>query len=155
MSVTGPTESSLWTSAPIAHKTPDASPEPHSHPYLKGSNREDCLNSGEMFKFSILCVSFIADLSNTWRLERRISYFHCDININSLRAHPRRKRSITAPIDYKNIRIIKGDIARLSNANLWRPRRGRRGWRGRPQARAEQAPADARGRRGARGKLAA
>jgi hypothetical protein len=31
MSVTGPTESSLWTSAPIAQKTPDASPEPYSH----------------------------------------------------------------------------------------------------------------------------
>jgi hypothetical protein len=34
MSVTGPTESSLWTSAPIAKKTPDAGPEPHSHGYM-------------------------------------------------------------------------------------------------------------------------
>ncbi len=33
MSVTGLTESSLWTSAPIAKKTLDASPEPHSHGY--------------------------------------------------------------------------------------------------------------------------
>ena len=33
MSVTGLTGSSLWTSAPIAKKTPDASPEPHSHGY--------------------------------------------------------------------------------------------------------------------------
>jgi hypothetical protein len=33
MDVTGPTESSLWISAPIAKKTPDASPEPHSHGY--------------------------------------------------------------------------------------------------------------------------
>jgi hypothetical protein len=37
MSVTGPTKSSLWTSAPIAQKTPDASPEPHSHGYTKTS----------------------------------------------------------------------------------------------------------------------
>jgi hypothetical protein len=35
------------------------------------------------------------------------------VNINSLRAHPRRARSITAPVDYKNILMIKGTIARL------------------------------------------
>jgi hypothetical protein len=40
---------------------------------------------------------------------------------------PRRKRSITALVDYKNILMNKGDIARLSNANSRRPRRGRRG----------------------------
>jgi hypothetical protein len=67
------------------------------------------------FNFQFSCVSLIADLSNTvtGRLERRISYFHYDVNINSLRALPRRQRSIAAPVDYKNILMIKGDIARL------------------------------------------
>ncbi len=48
--------------------------------------------------------------------------FHCDVNINRLRAHPRRKRSITALVENKNILMIKGDTARLSNANMRRPR---------------------------------
>ncbi len=35
------------------------------------------------FHFSFLYVSLIADISNTGRLEHRISYLHCDVNINT------------------------------------------------------------------------
>ncbi len=48
------------------------------------------------------------------------------------------KRSITAPVNNKDFLKIDGTLARLSNANVRRPQRGRLGRRGQ------------RGRRGAR-----
>jgi hypothetical protein len=91
-----------------------------------------------------LIADISIQVSNTGRLYRRISNFHCDVNINSLRAHPRRKRSITAPVDYKNILMIKGDIARHLNAKF-----GRRGRRGRPRARGARRRLGACGQRAA------
>jgi len=73
----------------------------------------------------------------------RISFFHYDVNINSLRALPRRQRSIAAPVDYKNILMIKGDIARLWNASSRRGRRGRRGRRERRRRGRPRTPAPA------------
>jgi hypothetical protein len=77
-----------------------------------------------------LYFSLLADIFNTERLEH---YIFIVMSTSTQRILDR-KRSITAPINYKDILKIDGTLARLSNANLRRPERGRLGQLGRPRA---------------------
>ncbi len=61
------------------------------------------------------CASMIADLLNTERLEYRISYRRCSVNITTS------STVITAPVDNEGILKMVGAMARLSTANLSPP----------------------------------
>jgi hypothetical protein len=60
-----------------------------------------------------------------------ISYLRCDVNINTVTAHPLPQKSHRCTVDYKDILKMERALARLSNANSPRVASSTRGWRGR------------------------
>jgi hypothetical protein len=81
------------------------------------------------FHFSFFYVSLIADFltQDDWNI---VNHIFIAMSTSAQRMLDC-KRSITAPVNYKDSLKIDGTLARLSNANLRRPQRGRRGRRGR------------------------
>jgi hypothetical protein len=84
---------------------------------------------------SFLYVSLIADFFNTGRLEQWniVNPIFIAMSASTQRILDC-KRSITLPVNYKDVLKIDCTLARLSNANLRRPQRGQLGRRGHPRA---------------------